>query len=99
MSTTFRCDIVSAENEIFHGDAELLVATGEMGELGIAPISGTVYVDLNRDGTLDATPTDGRIAGFKRPRRVVVVDELPLNASGKVDKGLVRALVADRGAG
>jgi acyl-CoA synthetase (AMP-forming)/AMP-acid ligase II len=36
--------------------------------------------------------TDGRIAGFKRPRRVVVVDELPLNASGKVDKGLVRAL-------
>ena len=36
--------------------------------------------------------TDGRMAGFKRPRRVVVVDELPLNASGKVDKGLVRAI-------
>jgi acyl-CoA synthetase (AMP-forming)/AMP-acid ligase II len=40
--------------------------------------------------------TEGRIAGFKRPRRVVVVDELPLNASGKVDKGLVRALVTAR---
>ena len=34
---TIRCDIVSAEAEIFHGEAELVVATGEMGELGIAP--------------------------------------------------------------
>ena len=35
--TTIRCDIVSAEAEIFHGEATLVVATGEMGELGIAP--------------------------------------------------------------
>jgi F-type H+-transporting ATPase subunit epsilon len=35
--STIRCDIVSAEEEIFHGEAELVVATGEMGELGIAP--------------------------------------------------------------
>ena len=33
------------------------------GELPIAPISGTVYVDRNRNGTLDATPADGRIGG------------------------------------
>jgi len=38
--------------------------------------------------------TDGRLAGFKRPRVVVVVDELPLNASGKVDKRAVRELAA-----
>jgi len=37
MTTTIRCDIVSAEAEIFHGDVEMVVATGEMGELGIAP--------------------------------------------------------------
>ena len=37
MASTFRCDIVSAEAEIFHGEAELVVATGELGELGIAP--------------------------------------------------------------
>jgi len=37
MASTIRCDIVSAEQEIFHGEAELIVATGEMGELGIAP--------------------------------------------------------------
>jgi F-type H+-transporting ATPase subunit epsilon len=37
MTTTIRCDIVSAEAEIFHGTATLVVASGEMGELGIAP--------------------------------------------------------------
>jgi len=35
--STIRCDIVSAEEEIFHGTVEMVVATGEMGELGIAP--------------------------------------------------------------
>ena len=35
--STIRCDIVSAEEEIFSGDVNLVVATGEMGELGIAP--------------------------------------------------------------
>lgn len=35
--------------------------------------------------------TRGRIAGFKRPRRVIFVDSLPLNASGKVDKALLRS--------
>src|SRR6188508_3861584 len=37
MTTTIRCDIVSAEEEIFHGVVSMVVATGEMGELGIAP--------------------------------------------------------------
>jgi F-type H+-transporting ATPase subunit epsilon len=35
--STIRCDIVSAEEEIFHGTVSMVVATGEMGELGIAP--------------------------------------------------------------
>ncbi len=35
--STIRVDIVSAEAEIFRGNATLVVATGEMGELGIAP--------------------------------------------------------------
>ena len=37
MATTIRCEIVSAEAEIFHGNATLVVATGDEGELGIAP--------------------------------------------------------------
>ena len=35
--------------------------------------------------------TRGRLAGFKRPREVVVVEGLPMNASGKIDKRAVRA--------
>ncbi|HET9032474.1 MAG TPA: F0F1 ATP synthase subunit epsilon [Dokdonella sp.] len=35
--STIRCDIVSAEQEIFNGEVSMVVATGEMGELGIAP--------------------------------------------------------------
>jgi F-type H+-transporting ATPase subunit epsilon len=37
MATTIRCEIVSAEAEIFHGTATLVVASGDDGELGIAP--------------------------------------------------------------
>ena len=37
MASTIRCDIVSAEAEIFSGDATMVVATGEQGELGITP--------------------------------------------------------------
>lgn len=35
MAMTIHCDIVSAEEEIFSGLVESLVATGEMGELGV----------------------------------------------------------------
>ena len=35
--TTIRCDIVSAEQELFSGSVQMVVVTGEMGELGIAP--------------------------------------------------------------
>jgi len=37
MTTTIRCDIVSAQSEIFHGEATMIIASGEAGELGIAP--------------------------------------------------------------
>ncbi len=30
--STIRCDIDSAEEEIFHGAAAMVIATGEMGE-------------------------------------------------------------------
>lgn len=35
MAMTIHCDIVSAEEEIFSGLVEMLVATGVLGELGI----------------------------------------------------------------
>ena len=37
MAMTMHCDIVSAEEKIYSGLVELLVATGTLGDLGIAP--------------------------------------------------------------
>lgn len=37
MAITMQVDIVSVEKEIFSGTVEMLVATGDLGELGIAP--------------------------------------------------------------
>jgi F-type H+-transporting ATPase subunit epsilon len=36
MAITIHCDIVSAEKEIYSGLVEMLVATGETGELGVS---------------------------------------------------------------
>lgn len=35
MAMTIHCDIVSAEEEIYSGLVEMLVATGDLGELGV----------------------------------------------------------------
>jgi fatty-acyl-CoA synthase len=35
----------------------------------------------------------GDLAGFKHPRAVVVIEAMPTNASGKVDKVALRARV------
>ena len=37
MAMTMHCDIVSAERSIFSGLVEMVVATGSLGDLGIAP--------------------------------------------------------------
>ena len=37
MAMTMHCDIVSAEEKIYSGLVELLVATGTLGDLGITP--------------------------------------------------------------
>jgi F-type H+-transporting ATPase subunit epsilon len=37
MASTIHCDIVSAEAEIFSGQAAMVIVPGEQGDLGIAP--------------------------------------------------------------
>jgi F-type H+-transporting ATPase subunit epsilon len=37
MATSFHCDIASAEDSIFSGEVESLVAAGSLGDLGIYP--------------------------------------------------------------
>jgi F-type H+-transporting ATPase subunit epsilon len=58
MTTTIRCDIVSAEEEIFHGEVVMVVASGEMGELGIAPRHAPLITRL-KPGKLVLTMANG----------------------------------------
>ncbi len=56
--TTIRCDIVSAESEIFHGEASMVIVTGEAGELGIAPQHAPLLTRL-RPGQVEVVAEDG----------------------------------------
>lgn len=48
MSVTMRLDIVSAEQEIFTGEVEMVYATGEVGELGISPGHAPLLTSLKQ---------------------------------------------------
>jgi malonyl-CoA/methylmalonyl-CoA synthetase len=54
----------------------------------------TAVVVRSKDARVDETSVlkalDGRLAKFKMPKRVFVVDELPRNAMGKVQKNILR---------
>ena len=46
MAMTVHCDIVSAEEELFTGLVEMVVAHGNMGDLGILPGHTPLLTDL-----------------------------------------------------
>src|SRR6185312_13799379 len=61
--TTLRVDIVSAEAEIFSGEATMLVATGELGELGITPRHAPLITRL-KPGHVDVVLAAGERQQF-----------------------------------
>ncbi|HEY8683110.1 MAG TPA: F0F1 ATP synthase subunit epsilon [Rhodanobacter sp.] len=63
MTQTIRVDIVSAEAEIFHGDAVMVVATGELGELGITPRHAPLITRL-KPGHVDVVLAGGERQQF-----------------------------------
>lgn len=94
--TTFRCDIVSAENEIFQGEATLVVATGEVGELGIAarhaPLitrlkPGKVVVTLPQGEQIDFAISGGILE--VQPDVVTVLADTAIRAD-EIDEAAVR---------
>ena len=56
---------------------------------------GRAYVRLRAGATCDEQSVldflDGRLARYKQPRSVVLVDDLPRTGSGKVQKARLRA--------
>ena len=58
MAMTVHCDIVSAEGEIFSGLVEMLVAHGNLGDLGIAPGHAPLITNL-KPGPITLTKQGG----------------------------------------
>ena len=46
MAMTVHCDIVSAEEQIYSGRVEMLIAAGRLGDLGIAPGHAPLLTEL-----------------------------------------------------
>ena len=58
MATTVHCDIVSADEALFSGLVEMVVATGSLGELGVTPGHAPLLSDL-RPGPVRLIKEDG----------------------------------------
>ena len=95
--TTIRCDIVSAEAEIFRGEATLVVVTGEVGELGIAPRHAPLITRL-KPGKVVVTQPGGETLDFAisggilevQPQVVTVLADTAVRAED-IDEASVRA--------
>lgn len=95
--STIRCDIVSAEAEIFQGEATLVVATGELGELGIAPRHAPLITRL-KPGKVVVTRPDGSVLDFAigggilevQPQVVTILADSAIRADD-IDEAKVRA--------
>jgi len=61
--TTIRVDIVSAEAEIFSGEATMVIATGELGELGVTPRHAPLITRL-KPGHVDVQLASGERQQF-----------------------------------
>ena len=96
-ATTIRCDIVSAEAQIYSGEAVLVVATGEVGELGIAPKHAPLITRLKPGKVVVTTPSgehlDFAISGGMlevQPEVVTVLADTAVRAQD-IDEAAVRA--------
>lgn len=65
----------------------------DFGEAVVAVISPTPGVQLDTKAIAEALAK--QLAAFKRPKKIVIVDELPRNAMGKVQKADLRRLYQD----
>ena len=84
---SIRVDIVSAEGEIFSGEAEMVFAPGQLGEIGIAPRHAPLLTDL-KPGEVRIQPPEGEERVFYvsggilevQPQRVTVLANSALRA-------------------
>jgi 3-oxocholest-4-en-26-oate---CoA ligase len=69
------------------------VPDARFGEIVVAVVQGTGGTDLD-EGRLHAWSSD-KLAGFKKPKRFLVVDDLHRNAAGKANYRHLRRIAAE----
>ena len=87
MANTIQVDIVSAEQAIFSGSAEMVFAPSVMGEVGIAP-NHTALITVLRPGDVRVKLPDGKEEHFYvsggilevQPHLVTVLSDIGLRA-------------------
>lgn len=111
MTSTIHCDIVSAEAEIFSGQATMVVVSGEEGELGITPRHAPLLTRL-KPGQVRVVTPDGEeefyyISGGMleiQPHVVTVLSDTALRAGDLDEAAALKAkeeaerAIADRSA-
>ncbi len=98
MANTIQVEIVSAEQEIFSGTAEMVFAPAVMGELGIAP-NHTALITVLRPGDVRVKTPEGKEEHFYvsggilevQPHLVTVLSDIGLRAR---DLDAAKALAA-----
>ncbi len=98
MSKTIRCDIVSAHEEIYSGDAVMIFATGVVGELGISPRHAPLITQL-KPGPVRVQQPDGEEVFFfvgggileVQPHIVTVLADTAVRADDLDEAAAVRA--------
>lgn len=99
MAMTVRCDIVSAEQQIFSGLVELVVASAEEGELGVMP-GHTPLLTRLKPGHVRVTKQHGKeelfyvSSGFLevQPHHITVLADTALRAQD-IDQAAALAAV------
>lgn len=98
MSKTIRCDIVSAHEKIYSGDAVMIFATGVVGELGISPRHAPLITQL-KPGPVRVQQPDGEEVFFfvgggileVQPHIVTVLADTAVRADDLDEAAAVRA--------
>lgn len=101
MSKTIQCDIVSAHEEIFSGDATMIIASGIAGELGITPRHAPLITQL-RAGPVRVLQANGEEAFFfvssgileVQPHMVTILTDTAMRGAD-LDEAAARAAKAE----
>ncbi len=98
MSDTIHVDIVSAEHEIFSGEAEMVFAPAEMGEVGIAPGHAPLVTKMG-PGEVRVKDAEGNESAFYvsggmlevQPKLVTVLSDTAQRAEDLDEAAILKA--------